>query len=354
MLTAEDVHFLQRFGILKAEVHYEDGYLRVAPDRRVAADLSSPAGLSEVTRHCLGDRLHGGILMHGGFFLGPQSFYEALRNMPAAERRKFCMTSVKFVNQLYGDPLLATLQRKDARFLNTAMMVTLTGPACSDGLENGQVVSGVGGQYNFVAMAHELPGARSALMLRSTRKHGKTVTSNILPKYGQTTIPRHLRDLVVTEYGIADLRGKSDKEVIAALLNITDSRFQEDLTTRAKRAGKLPQNYRIPDSFRNNLPERLADEMAAYRKQGVFPTFPLGTDFTPEEIVLGQTLKSLKGKLGAPGKALLTMAKAIDETTVPDGAKPYLQRMQLDQPRTLGEKMAQKLIVSELVAQGHV
>ena len=70
--------------------------------------------------------------------------------------------------------------------------------------------------------------------------------------------------------------------------------------------------------------------------------------------MLGQTLKSLKGKLGAPGRALLTMAKAIDETTVPDGAKPYLLRMRLDQPRTLGEKMARKLIVSELVAQGHV
>lgn len=94
--------------------------------------------------------------------------------------------------------------------------------------------------------------------------------------------------------------------------------------------------------------------MVAYRKRGVFPTFPLGTNFTPEEIVLGQTLKSLKGKLGAPAKALWTMARAIDETTVPEAAKPYLQRMRLDVPRTLGEKMAQKLIVSELIAQGHV
>jgi acyl-CoA hydrolase len=39
------------------------------------------------------------------------------------------------------------------------MMMTVGGAACSDGLENGKVVSGVGGQYNFVAMAHELPGA---------------------------------------------------------------------------------------------------------------------------------------------------------------------------------------------------
>ena len=119
------------------------------------------------------------------------------------------------------------------------MMVTLLGAAVSDGLADGQVVSGVGGQYNFVAMAHSLPEARSILALRSTReKHGK-VTSNILWNYGHTTIPRHLRDIVVTEYGIADLRGRTDQDVIAALLNIADSRFQDALKREAQAAGKL-------------------------------------------------------------------------------------------------------------------
>ena len=49
------------------------------------------------------------------------------------------------------------------------MMITLLGAAASDALEDGRVVSGVGGQYNFVAMAHELPGGRSVLQVRSTR-----------------------------------------------------------------------------------------------------------------------------------------------------------------------------------------
>ena len=56
--------------------------------------------------------------------------------------------------------------RVDARFVNNAMMATLMGAAISDGLENGQVVSGVGGQYNFVAQAFALPGARSILTRR--------------------------------------------------------------------------------------------------------------------------------------------------------------------------------------------
>ena len=110
--------------------------------------------------------------MHGGFFLGPAGFYRALRELPEAESRKICMTAVRKVNHLYGNEELAVLQRRDARFINTTMMVTLMGAAVSDGLESGVVISGVGGQYNFVAMAHELPEARSILLLRSTRESG--------------------------------------------------------------------------------------------------------------------------------------------------------------------------------------
>ena len=246
VLTPNDFNWLQQFGIFKPSLTYEDGEIRVAPDLRIPADLSESGNLNRIALHCLGKRLKGQIIMHGGFFLGPRNFYESLNNMDEVERKKFCMTSVMFVNQLYGQQELATLQRVHARFVNTTMMVTLTGAACSDGLEDGQMVSGVGGQYNFVAMAHELPGARSILTLRSTRTKGGKVTSNIVNSYGSLTIPRHLRDVVVTEYGIADLRGKSDKDVIAALLNIADSRFQNELMEKGKKSRKASRGS--PDS----------------------------------------------------------------------------------------------------------
>ena len=105
-------------------------------------------------------------------------------------------------------------------------------------------MSGVGGQYNFVAMAHELEGARSILLLRATREAPAAQReSNIVFNYGHTTIPRHLRDIVVTEYGIADLRGRTDAEVAAALIAIADARFQEGLAEQAKAAGKLPRDW---------------------------------------------------------------------------------------------------------------
>ena len=71
---------------------------------------------------------------------------------------------------------------------------------------------------------------------RDAQRHD--AQSNIRWDYGHTTIPRHLRDIVVTEYGVADLRGKSDRDVIAAMLAITDSRFQDELMRQAKDAGK--------------------------------------------------------------------------------------------------------------------
>ena len=128
------------------------------------------------------------------------------------------MMPVSFTNELYGDEAAKRRARVDARFVNNAMMATLMGAAISDGLENGQVVSGVGGQYNFVAQAFALAGARSILALEATRQAGARTQSNIRWNYGHKTIPRHLRDIFVTEYGVADIRGKSDADVIAAML----------------------------------------------------------------------------------------------------------------------------------------
>ena len=122
--------------------------------------------------------------------------------------------------------------------------------------------------------------------------------SNIVWNYGHITIPRILRDIVVTEYGIANLRSKSDKEVMAALLNIADSRFQAELLARAKEAGKMPADYQIPEQYRNNLPEALDAKFKSFQGQGLFPPFPFGNDFTDEELILGRALKGLKAKMG--------------------------------------------------------
>ena len=141
----------------------------------ITADLSDAGCRARLSAQCLGRELKNGQVLHAGFFLGPRGFYAALRELPEDERAQFSMRGVGFVNQLYGaDQELRILQRREARCINTTMMVTLLGAAVSDQLENGAVVSGVGGQYNFVAMAHALPGARSILCLRATRTQPRT------------------------------------------------------------------------------------------------------------------------------------------------------------------------------------
>ncbi|UIS28147.1 hypothetical protein KOJCDNHJ_01541 [Xanthomonas citri pv. punicae] len=162
-----------------------------------------------------------GEFLHGAFYLGSPAFYQWLRDLDASTRAAIGMRRISEINQLYGgNETLNRLKRKDARFFNSCMMATALGAAVSDGLEDGRIVSGVGGQYNFVAMAHALPQARSALMLRATREAGAHTASNLRWNYGHTTIPRHLRDLYITEYGIADLRHKTDQDCVLEMAAI--------------------------------------------------------------------------------------------------------------------------------------
>ncbi len=228
-------------------------------------------------------RVVDGVLLHAGFFLGSDNFNRTLREMPDAQLQQLRMVAISYVNEIYGDEDNKRRARTNARFINNAMMATLLGAVVSDTLEGGQVVSGVGGQYNFVAQAFALKGARSIIVLRSTRNKAGQVTSNIVWEYGQTTIPRHLRDIIVTEYGIADLRGRSDRDTIVAMLSVCDSRFQAELLRKAKDAGKVEKNFELPKNVRDNTPDRITRALTPVRERGHLPVFPLGTDFTEVE-----------------------------------------------------------------------
>jgi acyl-CoA hydrolase len=350
-LSAAEFAPLQRFGVFRREVEFANGRMRASGGDWIAADLADPAARARIAAECLGRELHNGQVLHAAFFLGPRGFYAALRELPENDRSQFGMRGVAYVNQLYGpDSELRTLQRRHSRFVNTTMMVTLLGAAVSDGLADGRVVSGVGGQYNFVSMAHALPGARSILCVRSTRTSAGKTTSNIVWNYGHTTIPRHLRDIVITEYGVADLRGRTDKEVIAALLNIADSRFQEELLAQAKAARKVPKDYRIPEVFRNNTPARLEQALAKHRAGGFFSEYPFGTDLTAEEVVLARALKRLQQLTTTRGGKARVLLAALLSRKPPEDHRRLLQRMQLDNPATFGERMLQRL-VSQALAQ---
>lgn len=330
--------------------------------RALCATLQSPGmelapfeqglyGASEMLVECFLDLIDAGVvkreaegvLVHGGFFLGSRDFYRKLREMNEEARAKIAMVPVSYVNDILGDETRKRAARKKARFINTAMMATVTGAVISDGLEDGRVVSGVGGQFNFVSQAFALDDARSVIALRATRtKDGKTM-SNVVGAYGHVTIPRHLRDIVVTEYGIADLRGRTDGEVVAAMIGVADSRFQEGLLEEAKKAGKIDRDYRIPEAHRTNTPERLERALGEARKRGLLPLFPFGSDFTAVE----QRLMPALGLLRNAGRgALLGLALRGGPETADNRAA--LARMGLLQARGLKDRLYRRLLLGAL------
>jgi hypothetical protein len=288
-----------------------------------------------------------GVVLHGAFFLGPKSFYRALREMTPSQIARIQMMPVSFTNEIYGDERAKRRARTDARFINNVMMATLMGAAISDSLENGQVVSGVGGQYNFVAQAFALQGGRSILTVEATRMAGNKMQSNVRWSYGHETIPRHLRDVIVTEYGVADIRGKSDSEVIAAMLQVADSRFQNELARRAKDAGKLPKNFQIAGAYRDNYPERIASALKPAREAGLLPSFPFGSDFTEVEQRLIPALQILDEAQRAPRRLPALLWHGL--TRAPDGADDKcLARLELDRPSTWRERLYRALISGAL------
>lgn len=339
---------LKYFGVVGEAVSLNGEELCIGGDK-VANDTRDEETVAALLASSSGT-LRNGRVLHGGFFLGPADFYETLRTMGAADREEICMTSVARTNQLLLDPALYRAQRVHARFINTGMIVSLSGAVTSDALEDGTVISGVGGQYNFVAMAHDLPGARSVLCIRATRGSGKDVASNIVPHYGHTTIPRHLRDIVVTEYGVADLRGQSDSEVIKRLLAIADSRFQDELLSWAKSVGKVASDYRIPPEQQNNTPQHIAQALGGARD--LLPDYPFGTELTDQERELAASLRRIKALSDEPAQFLARAFRALIHHADGEAARPYLERIQLEHPHTKREFLIQQLLLLDLEERG--
>ena len=112
--------------------------------------------------------------------------------------------------------------------VNSAIEIDLTGQVNAEAIGPRQV-SGIGGQFDFVAGA-ALGGGRSVIALPSTGRRG--AVSRIVARLGAgtpVTTPRHLVDCVVTEFGRAELRGLSDIQRARELTRIAHPRFREGL-----------------------------------------------------------------------------------------------------------------------------
>ncbi len=161
------------------------------------------------------------------FALGSQRLYDFLDGNPAVE-----LLPVDWVN----DPRIIAQERHFAS-INATVEVDLLGQAASETI-NGRLWSGSGGQADFARGAMYSPGGQGFLVLPSTAVHG--TVSRIVPRLGVGSVVTTLKntvDKVVTEHGVAELRGRSVRERARALVAIADPAFREVLEREARALG---------------------------------------------------------------------------------------------------------------------
>jgi 4-hydroxybutyrate CoA-transferase len=113
--------------------------------------------------------------------------------------------------------------------VNSALEIDLTGQVTAESLGPRQV-AGIGGQFDFVLGASRSEGGVSVIALPSTGREGQV--SRIVPRLAAgaaVTTPRFVADAVVTEHGVARLRGLGERERAAALITVAHPRFREEL-----------------------------------------------------------------------------------------------------------------------------
>ena len=345
-IDAKSLRKLVEIGVLDARTELHNDRLRMVDGTELANDLDDPHVLDALDRLMDGRPLLGGCYLQGGFCLGTHALYDWLSNLTGEDYAGLEMSRISEVNRLQlGHERLAVLQRRNARFFNTCMLATALGAAASDAIEDGRIVSGVGGQYNFVALANALVDGRSILMLRSTRTVKGELSSNIRWNYGHTTIPRPLRDIYVTEYGIADLRGKTDEQCATAMISISDAQFHRQLVDAAIAARKLPADFAIPPAWAANTAAHLHARLKSARSDGLLSDYPFGSDFNEIELRLLAGLGWLKAATASvstwPQVAAAVIAPGAEDSEA-------LARMGLAEPASLKQRLLARLLTGAL------
>lgn len=167
--------------------------------------------------------IHTGKVV-AGFALGTQDLFGYIHDNPFFE-----MHPTEYVN----DPFIIS-QNERMISINSAIEVDLTGQVCADSI-GFQFYSGVGGQLDFVRGAARSKGGKAIIALPSTAKNDtiSRITACLRPGAGVTTTRNDVQ-LVATEYGIADLRGRTIAERVNALVEIAHPNFREELLAAAR------------------------------------------------------------------------------------------------------------------------
>ena len=165
----------------------------------------------------------------GTFVIGDQALYEDMDTNPA-----YMLVPGQYAN----DPFVIA-QNDNMVSVNTALEIDLTGQVCSESIGS-RMFSGTGGATDFAYGALHSKGGRGIIAMSATAKNG--TISKIKPQLtpgAAVTISRNLVDIIITEYGVAYMRGRTLRERAQNLIAIAHPDFRAELTAQARALGLL-------------------------------------------------------------------------------------------------------------------
>lgn len=152
------------------------------------------------------------------FLIGSKRLYDYVNDNPFVEMRS--SDYVNDVSVIKQNPRMVAI--------NSAVEVDVTGQVCADSIGS-KMYSGVGGQMDFIRGASLSEGGKAIIALPSVTKHGiSRIVPTLKPGAGVVTTRAHIH-YVVTEYGVANLYGKTIKERVKALVNISHPDHREEI-----------------------------------------------------------------------------------------------------------------------------
>jgi acyl-CoA hydrolase len=174
--------------------------------------------------------LHPGKTI-GAFALGSSKLYNFINNNKDVE-----MYRGRYTNDPY-----VIAKNNQMISVNTALQVDILGQVCSQSIGTRQF-SGTGGQLDTHRGAQMSSGGRGIIALRSTAKNGSisTIVPTLAPGAG-VTVPSQDVDTIITEYGVAELRGRCVKDRMEALARIAHPNFRDWIRDEAHRLGIVPK-----------------------------------------------------------------------------------------------------------------
>jgi acyl-CoA hydrolase/RimJ/RimL family protein N-acetyltransferase len=173
---------------------------------------------------CKAKSLHRGKVV-ASFAMGSEKLYRYIDNNPFFEFRP---------SEYVNDPYVIGQNNKMVA-INSALEIDLTGQVCADSIGH-RFYSGIGGQVDFIRGASRSPDGKAVICIQSTAMNGEV--SRIVPRLSEgagVVTTRGDVDVVITEYGLAALHGKTIRERVLSLIAIAHPKFRNELLEVAKK-----------------------------------------------------------------------------------------------------------------------